>query len=185
MATVNTLENLDTCFARPPHPVAEAWYAAQTRSRHERLVAYHLDARGIVQYLPLFTETHVWSDRRKKIEMPLFSGYVFVRIAACNERRVDVLRAPGVVRLVGSEPGGTPIPDEQIESVQALMERSLPWASHPFLKKGDRVRVRGGALDGVEGIFVKRNGLETLVISVDAIQRSLSVSIHGYDVEAL
>jgi len=162
-----------------------AWFAAQTRSRHERLVAYHLEARKILQYLPTVTETHIWTDRRKKVEIPLFPGYVFVCINATNERRVEVLKTPGVVRLVGSNHGGTPIPAEQIDTIKTLIDRNLPWAPHPFLKSGQRVRVRGGALDGVEGIFVKRIGLETLVISVDAIQRSLCVSIQGYAVDVL
>lgn len=165
--------------------LVESWYAAQTRSRHEHLVAHHLGSRAIVHYFPTFTETHLWSDRRKKIEVPLFPGYVFVRIAPVNGCRLSVLKVPGVVRLVGSSLGGTPIPDEQIAAVRTMVERNLPWTSHPFLKEGDRVRVRGGALDGVEGLFVKRNGLETLVISVNAIQRSLCVSIQGYDLEVL
>lgn len=165
--------------------VGTAWYAAQTRSRHERVVAHHLGMRGIVQYSPTITETHAWSDRRKKVELPLFPGYVFVQIAPLNERRVEVLRTPGVVRFVGSEVGGTAIPDEQIESIRTLVEQNLPWSSHPFLKVGQRIRVKGGSLHGVEGIFVKRNGVDTLVISVDAIQRSLSVSIQGYDLEVV
>jgi transcription antitermination factor NusG len=168
-----------------PPLIDAAWYAAQTLSRHERLVAHHLGMRGIVQYAPTISETHVWSDRRKRVQLPLFPGYVFVQITPSNERRVEVLRTPGVVRLVGSEPGGTPIPDEQIDSVRTLVDRSLAWKSHPFLKAGQRVRVRGGALDGIEGIFVKRNGFDTLVISVDAVQRSFSVSIQGYEVEVL
>jgi transcription antitermination factor NusG len=141
--------------------------------------------RGIVQYVPTVTEIHTWSDRRKRVEIPLFPGYVFVQIIASNERRVQVLRIPGVVRLVGSEPGGTPIPDDQIEFVRTVVDRKLPWTCHPFLKAGQRVRVRGGALDGVEGIFVKRGGLDTLVISVHAIQRSLALSVRGYRLEAL
>ena len=161
------------------------WYAAQTRSRHERLVAHHLKLRGIAQYLPTITEIHRWSDRRKKIELPLFPGYVFVQIIATNEFRVQVLRIPGVVRLVGSEPGGTAIPADQIESVRTLVECQLPWTAHPFLKTGQRVRVRGGALDGLEGIFLKRNGVDILVISVDAIQRSIAVSLQGYNLEVI
>jgi transcription antitermination factor NusG len=157
-----------------------AWYAVQTRSRHEHLVACHLASRGIVEYLPTFFETHVWSDRRKKIEVPLFPGYIFVQIKPLNEHRVQVLRAPGVVRLVGSEPGGTPIPSEQIQYIRTLIDQNLPWNSHPFLKVGQRVRIRGGALDGMEGIFTRRSGIDTLVISVDAIQRSLSITIQGY-----
>jgi transcription antitermination factor NusG len=171
--------------APSPPPADAAWYAAQTRSRHERLVAHHLGMRGIVQYVPTVTETHTWSDRRKQVEIPLFPGYVFVQIITSNEHRVQVLRIPGVVRLVGSEPGGTPIPNDQIESVRTLVDQKLPWTCHPFLKTGQRVRVRGGALDGMEGIFVRRGGLDTLVISVNAIQRSLALSVRGYRLEAL
>src|SRR5689334_6847863 len=162
-----------------------AWYAAQTRSHHERLVSYELGLRGIARYAPAVTETHQWRDRRTKVEVPCFPAYVFVQIPASNEQRVNVLRTPGVVRLVGSQPGGTPIPDEQIESVRSLLQQKLPLTSHPFLRAGQRVRVRGGALDGMEGVFIKRNGLDTLVISVEAIQRSLSVSVQGYDLQPL
>ena len=84
-----------------------------------------------------------------------------------------------------SAPGGegTPIPDAQIEAVRSLVERELPWSSHPFLKIGQRVRIRSGALDGMEGILLSRNGDRTLVISVEAIQRSLAVRVEGYEVE--
>jgi transcription antitermination factor NusG len=166
-------------------PYPTEWYAVQTRSRHERLVAHHLGVRGIARYIPIVTETHLWSDRKKKVDMPLFPGYVFVRIMPANEARVRVLCIPGVVRLVGSEPGGTAIPDDQIQSIKTLLDQNLAWTSYPFLKTGQRVRVRGGALDGVEGIFMKRSGLDTLVISVDAIQRSLSISVQGYNLEAI
>jgi transcription antitermination factor NusG len=162
-----------------------AWYAIQTRSRHEKLAAYHLKMHGVVQYLPTVIETHRWSDRRKKVEVPLFPGYVFVQLMGSNEARVEVLRTPGVVRFVGAAPAGTTIPDEQIESVRTLVTRNIPWVSHPFLKAGQRVRVRGGALDGVEGTFLRRNTGDVLIISIDAIQRSLAVSIQGYDLEVL
>jgi transcriptional antiterminator NusG len=160
-----------------------SWYAVQTRSRHERIVYQHLLMRGCSLYLPTVTETHVWSDRRKKVEVPLFPGYVFVRIIAHNEWRVKVLRTPGVVRFVGCTAEGTPIPEDQLASVRTIVERNMPWASHPFLKVGQRVRVRGGALDGVEGIFLRRNSDDVLIISVDVIQRSMAVSIRGYDIE--
>jgi hypothetical protein len=69
--------------------------------------------------------------------------------------------------------------------VKALVSRNLPWTSHPFLRLGQRIRVRGGSLDGLEGIFLRRNGEDSLIISIDALQRSLSVSIKGYDIEEL
>jgi hypothetical protein len=88
------------------------------------------------------------------------------------------------LRFVGG-PGGTTIPDEQVESVKKLLDRNAMCLPYPFLKAGQRVRVRGGALDGLEGVFVRRHAEDTLIISIDAIQRSLYVSIHGYDLEVL
>ena len=88
------------------------------------------------------------------------------------------------MRLVGSGGEGTPIPDGQIDAVRTLMDGGIPWSSYPFLKIGQRVRIRGGALEGLEGILVARNGNQTLVISIDAIQRSLAVRVEGYQVEA-
>ena len=172
----------------PPFDVAlkpEFWYAVQTRSRCEKVVANQLQMRGFTAFLPLVTEVHRWSDRRKLVETPLFSGYVFVRLVPTSEARVRVLGSDGVVRLVGQHAEGTPIPDEQIESVRILHAQRVPWASHPFLKAGQRVRIRGGALEGVEGFVVSRDGDNALVVSVDAIQRSLAVRIQGYDIEIL
>jgi transcription antitermination factor NusG len=162
-----------------------AWFAIQTRSKHERVVSNYLANRGVTHYLPTLVEVRRWSDRRKKVECPLFPGYLFVEIIAENERRVEVLRAPGMVRFVGPGPEGTAIPSCQIESVKKLVDQNLPWTTYPFLKSGQRVRLRGGALDRVEGIFLRRGGEGTLVVSIDAIQRSLAVSVQGYDLEVI
>jgi len=161
----------------------ESWYAVQTYAQHEKMVEHRLQERGVTTFLPLVTEVHRWSDRKKVVEVPLFTCYVFAKIAATNIERLRVLRVDGVLSLVGSSREGTPIPDNEIESVRRLEER-LPWRSHPFLKVGQRVRIRSGALDGTEGVLVSRNGDRTLVISVDAIQRSLAVRVEGYEVEA-
>lgn len=161
-----------------------SWYAVQTKARHEKTVEYRLKERGLPTFLPLMTEVHRWSDRNKVVEVPLFGCYVFAKILPTNACRSRVLRVDGVFRLVGNARAGTPIPDEQIESVRSLVESKTPWSSHGFLKVGQRVRVRSGALDGMEGILVSRDGDRTLVISVDAIQRSLAVRVEGYDIEA-
>jgi len=162
----------------------ESWYAVQTRARHEKTVEYRLQERGVTTFLPLMTEVHRWSDRKKVVQLPLFGCYVFAKIAATSAERLRVLRVDGVLSLVGSGREGTPIPDSEIESVRLLLEEGLPWSSHPFPKIGQRVRIRSGALNGVEGVLVSRNGDRTLVISVDAIQRSLAVRVEGYEVEA-
>lgn len=158
------------------------WYALHTRSRHERVVANRLQECGIETYLPIVQEIHRWSDRKKKVEVPLFSCYVFLRCSLSPQNRNYVYRIDSALGFVGGTGVGVAIPDEQIESVRTLLSQTAPWRSHPFLKTGQRVRVRGGALDGIEGIFLSENGDHSLVISVDAIQRSMSVRIDGYDV---
>jgi transcriptional antiterminator RfaH len=161
------------------------WYALHTQSRHERVVAQRLMEQGVTTFLPLVTTVHRWSDRNKKIELPLFSCYVFARIEPNNESRNRVCRTSGVFRIVGTGTEGTPIPDHEIESIRGFLNEQLPWSEYPFLKIGQRVRVRGGSMDGVEGILVARNGENSLVISIRAIQRSLAVRIEGYNVEAI
>jgi transcription termination/antitermination protein NusG len=162
---------------------AENWYSLHTRPRHEKIVAQRLQERGVITYLPLVTEVHRWSDRKKSVQMPLFSCYVFAKFAPNRGERLRVLRVDGVFGLVGSGGEGSPIPEDQIDAVRNLVDSDIPWSCHPFLKIGQRVRIRSGALDGLEGILVSRNGDRTLVISVDAIQRSLAVRVEGYEVE--
>lgn len=164
---------------------AETWYALHTRSRHEKIVVQRLEERGVTTYLPLVTEVHRWSDRKKSVQMPLFGCYVFAKFVPNRSERLRALRVDGVFGLVGGKGEGIAIPDEQINAVRSLVEGQLPWSSHPFLKIGQRVRIRSGALDGLEGVLVQRNGDRTLVISVDAIQRSLAVRVEGYEVEAV
>jgi transcription antitermination factor NusG len=166
-------------------PAVLNWYAVQTRARHEKVVAQRLQEGGVMTFLPLVTEIHRWSDREKSVELPLFGCYVFVRLAHSSEERLRVLRIDSVLNFVGIRGQGTPIPEQQIDAVRTLIEEELPWSTHPFLKIGQRVRIRSGALNGLEGILVSRNGDRTLVLSVDAIQRSLAVRIEGYDVEPL
>jgi transcription antitermination factor NusG len=159
------------------------WYALHTRARHEKAVERRLRDYGMETFVPAMTEVHRWSDREKKVEVPLFSCYVFIRCALSAEDRVRVYQVDSVHGFVGSRGASLPIPDEQIENIQRVLAQTVPWRSYPFLKVGQRVRVRGGAMDGVEGVFVTENGDHSLIISVDAIQRSMAVRIDGYDVE--
>lgn len=160
----------------------EHWFAVHTHARHEKVVAQEALDLGITTFLPLVKQVRQWSDRRKVIETPLFGCYVFVRIIPDNQQRLKVLRINGVLRFIGTH-GGIPIPEQQIDTVRMLVDEGLPVCSHPFLKVGQRVRVSSGALKGVEGILAGRSGECTLIVSLDAIQRSLSVRIEGYDVE--
>jgi transcription antitermination factor NusG len=165
----------------PPLAVAQ-WYAIQTRPRHEKKVTAELKEKRIDSYLPLLNQVHRWSDRRKVVQVPLFPGYVFVRAQLDPEVRVAVLRSWGALAFVGPQREPLPIQDSQIEDIRTLLLTKIALTPFPFLKIGQRVRVRGGALDGLEGILVT-NGARRLVISVTSIQRSLSITIEGYDIE--
>jgi len=162
---------------------AESWYAVQTRPRHEKTVASLLSRKGMVTFLPTVTEVHRWSDRKKTVELPLFACYLFVKLGPGNEDRQKVLRIDSVVGFAGNPGHGTSIPDEQVDAIRTLIDQRVPYACHPFLKTGQRVRIRNGALEGIEGILISRKGGSRLVISIDAMQRSLAVQIDGLDVE--
>ena len=165
---------------------AANWYAVQTRARNEKVISERFQEQGLTTFLPLVTEIRRWSDRKKKVELPLFSCYVFVKLVVSNnEERMRVYRTNGVFGIVSMRGEAIPIPEEQINALRAVISQEVAWSAHPFLKIGQRVRIRGGSLEGVEGVLLSRNGDRTLIISVDAIQRSLAVRVEGYDVEAL
>jgi transcription antitermination factor NusG len=163
--------------------VEPQWYAIHTRSQHEKSVSAQLEDRGITTFLPLVTELHRWSDRRKLVQLPLFSCYTFLHMPFVPELWAKVLRVGGVLGFVGVRGQGIPIPEKQIETIRTLPGINAPYTLCPFLKVGQHVRVRGGSLDGIEGILVSRNGERTLVISVEPIQRSLAVQLGDYQVE--
>jgi transcriptional antiterminator NusG len=163
----------------------ESWFAVQTRARNERVVMQRLQDKGLTAFLPTVTEVRRWSDRKKQVEVPLFSCYVFVKIQPTNEERLRVLCTDSVFDFVGTPRYGTPIPEEQIEAVRTIVNLRMNWETYPFLKIGQRVRIRSGSLAGVEGILVSRNGKRSVVVSVDAIQRSLAVRVEGYEIEAV
>lgn len=175
-----------TSLANSTIPDASAgqacWYAVRTRPRHEKKVASELQEKGIKFYLPLVTQVRRWSDRRQVIQVPLFSCYAFVHSILDLHLRLAIYDISGALGFVGPNNQGVPIPDVQIESIRSLMASNLPLTPYPLLKVGQRVRVRGGALDGVEGILVTQ-GDRRLVISVESVHASFAINLEGYDVE--
>jgi transcription antitermination factor NusG len=149
------------------------------------MVADQLQSRDVTTFLPLVPQVHRWSDRTKTVQVPLFPGYTFVRVVPSTEQYVRILRVYGVSSFVGVRGEGTPIPDKQIADIQVLLTSNADCSICPFLKVGQRVRIRGGCLDGVEGLLVARDGDRNLLISVEPMQRSLAINIQGYDVEAI
>jgi transcription antitermination factor NusG len=158
------------------------WYVAYTRANHEKHVAAHLDSRGVEHFLPLYCSTRRWKDRRVQLELPLFPGYVFVRLALFD--RLRVIEIPSVVRLVGFGGGlATALPDDQVEALRSGLNGELKALPHPFLSVGRRVRIKSGPLAGLEGILLRQKGRHRVVVSIEMIQRSISVDADATDVE--
>jgi transcription antitermination factor NusG len=158
------------------------WYAIETRHRLEKRVVQQLSRNGVETFLPEREEVHRWSDRRKTVNIPLFPGYAFVHLNGSRATRLRVLQTAGVLGFVSALGEPIPVPSEQIEDLRRLLQQKVPCSLHAFLKSGQRVRVRGGCLDGVEGVLAK-SGDQHLVISIDCLQRSLAVRIEGYELE--
>jgi transcription antitermination factor NusG len=152
------------------------------RSRHEKVAAAAIQAAGIETFLPLMTQVHQWSDRRKPVEVPMFPGYLFVRIQTLPELVLRVLQSPGVVTFVGNGAGATPIADDEINNFRTAIVGKVACTPYPFLKIGDRVRVVGGAFNGVEGVLVGRGPQSKLILSISLIQRSIAISVYNLDV---
>jgi transcription antitermination factor NusG len=164
-------------------PEDSNWYAIHTKPRHEKWIAAQLQEKRVFTFLPLLQQIHQWTDRRSKVEVPMFSCYAFVRIVQTVEERLRVLRTPGVLGFVGSEREGTPIPSEQIENLRIALREKIPCAVHPFIRLGQRVRVRGGSLNGVEGILLRQGKDQSVIVSVELLQRSIAIRVEGYEVE--
>ena len=164
-------------------PSQSHWYALHTTARHEKRVADRLEERKICTFAPVVPQRRQWSDRRAVVDVPLFSCYVFVRTAPTSAERFTILGTPGVLGFVGSARMGTPIPADQICGIQVAVREKLLLTVHPYTSAGKRVRIRGGALDGVEGILIGPSGDSSLLISVELLQRSVAVCVRGYDVE--
>lgn len=181
MSTIHPVA-IPTGLVLAPDQSAPRWYAVQTRGRHEKKVASQLIEKRIETFLPTLREVHRWSDRKKIVEVPLFPSYTFVRIQPQQER-ISVLQTEGVVRIVASGGELAPVEDKQIEGIRSLLASGVAVTMYPFLKIGQRIRVRGGCLHGLEGILLSRPRESTLIVSVDAIQRSIAIDCGGYQIE--
>jgi transcription antitermination factor NusG len=142
-----------------------------------------LDGKGIENFLPLYSRVSIWKDRKKEISWPLFPGYLFVRIIP--RERLDVLKSVGVVSMVGNASGPLEIPEQQITSIRTFIEQGLKYDPHPYLKIGKEVRITNGPLAGLQGILVRKKNRSLFIISVDMIQRSVSVELEGWKIEAI
>lgn len=162
------------------------WYAVYVKSRHDFMVLERLKKRGMEVFLPAVERLSKWKDRKKVISFPLFPGYLFVHIKKNPEEKLSVLKTPGVVMFLGTTPGEPePIPDDQIISLKRLIDNKEFLDPYPYLKEGQRVRIRRGPLAGVEGVLVKKAKQHLLVLSVDILRQGVSLKIDASEVESV
>lgn len=159
------------------------WWALYTHYRHEKSVARMLRAKEFDVFLPLYQSLHRWTDRHKMLSLPLFPGYVFVRGGL--SRRLDVVTTPGIQTILFYGERVAIIPEVEIQAVQRMLDGPYHAEPHPYLKCGERVRVKRGSLEGLEGILVRKKNLYRLVISVELLARSVSVEIDAADLEPI
>jgi transcription antitermination factor NusG len=157
------------------------WYALYTSANHERRVAQQLALRCIEHFLPQFESVRRWKDRRVKLQMPLFPGYVFVHLAI--ENRLSVLQVPGVAKLVGFHGQPAVVLDDDICKVREFLCRGFRAEPHPFLTVGRRVSVKSGPLAGMEGMVLRRKNRSRFVISFPLLQRAVAVDLDAVDLE--
>jgi len=152
----------------------ESWFAVQVKTTHEKRVTSFLDYQGYECFLPVYKCRRRWSDRVRAVEMPLFPGYVFCRFMP--RFRVTILKAPGVLRIVGFGYTPTPIDDPEIAAIQRVVYSGFGLSPHPFLRVGQQVRITSGSLSGLEGLItdVRR---DRLILSINLLQRSVAVEI--------
>ena len=166
----------------PPTLAAGNWYALYTCPRHEKLVAEQIKRRSVTCFLPVYRSVRRWKDRRKELELALFPGYVFVHMAL--EKKLKVLEIPGAVRLVSFNGQPAPLPASEIEMLRNRLSGAGGVEPHPYLRVGRRVRVRSGAMEGLEGIVVRRKDRCRVVFSINLLQRSVAVEVDEADLES-
>ena len=151
------------------------WYAVYTCPRHEKVVAERLENKSIEVFLPTVVTESRWKDRTARIESPLFPGYVFTKI--CLGEWGKVLNVPGVVRMLSYHGAPASIDDAELESVRLCVERGVRLEVRPFLEVGERVRVRAGLLEGVEGVIARCKGARSLIVPISLIHQSVAVEV--------
>jgi transcription antitermination factor NusG len=158
-----------------PQSAPGVWYAAYTKHQHEKRVADFFTHKGFEVFFPVYVAAHRWKDRTQMVTLPLFPCYIFLRTDL--ERKLEILRTPGVFGLVGNAGRATSIPDGDLDMVRRVTADRGRVAPHPYLKCGDRVRVCVGLLAGAEGILVQVKNRYRVVVSVELLQKAVAVEV--------
>jgi transcription antitermination factor NusG len=151
------------------------WFAIRTAAGREKSVASQLQSKGYETLLPLSRSKRQWCDRVKELELALFPGYLFTRFDF--NQRLPILITPGVQLIVGTGKIPTPVSDAEIEALRRVVASGASAEPHDYLSAGQRVRIRAGALVGLEGILVEAKNSWRMILSVELLRRSVAVEV--------
>ena len=162
---------------------APHWYAAYTKANHEKRVAKQLSERLIENFVPLYDSKRRWKDRCVVLQVPIFPGYVFVRMSVRD--RLRVLQVPGVARLVGFN--GTPatLPEAEIAALRAGLANGAKAEPHPFLVVGHRVCLKTGPFRGMAGVLLRHKGKCRVVVSIHLLKQAVAVEVIDTDLTSV
>lgn len=160
---------------------APEWFAVQTRSRHEKSVLGQLHSKEIKAFLPLYRSPKRWNNGQDNAQLPLFPGYLFVRIDIARDQ-LPILQTSGVARIVSFAGKPASLPDQEIVQLETAVKKGIA-TPHPFLSIGDRVRIVRGPLAPLSGILIRDKSGFRIVLSVQLIAQSVSVELDACDVE--
>jgi transcription antitermination factor NusG len=163
-----------------------AWYAVHTKSRHEYKTNSGLAQKNLATFLP---EIEVWSkrkDRKKKIVIPLFPGYLFVETPLLdNETKLAILKTFGVVRILGKKENTEPlpVPESKILALKRLLDKKVEMFTIQYPKAGEPARIIDGPFAGIEGMVIQSDlEKELFVISIELLQRSVAIKLEGFQI---
>ena len=151
------------------------WYALKVRTGAEPRVQTALKNKGYEVFLPTWLDCRRYSDRIKKVQAPLFAGYLFCRLDV--EHRLPVLTTSWVDSIVGFGGEPCPIEEREVAAIQRVVEAGSSPTPWPYLREGEAVRIQFGPFTGLEGFVLRADGKERLIISVHLLQRSIAVEI--------
>jgi len=166
------------------HSESLGWYAMMTHSRHENKVHKLLQEKSFECFLPLVSEVRQWKDRKQRVDIPLFSNYLFVRADMKSADRLRILGTPGVLQIVSYGAAPARVPCHEIDTIRAALA-CTSCKAHPTVMVGQRVKVLNGCLSGVEGRVIRSSRPLTIAINIGSIHQAISVQLDGFEVCAV
>lgn len=184
MAMDIMMKNTNSTIKKDANNKSKEWFAIYVKSRCEKKVAKTLDEIGIESFLPLIIRVKQWSDRKKKVEEPLFRSYIFVHIS--KDEYYTVLHCDGVVKYITFGGKAATIPENQILAIKEYInDEDINDIEYDDFKEGQLVRIKAGQMRGLVGRFIEIRGKHRLIINIEVVGKSIPININRSNIEVI